>query len=290
LTDAPAPGDDAPAPRPPTLAHALLAAALLFVVLVAARGRPGPRGVAPGFDGLGGLIGAALPDGGWVRWQRSGRRPDGAEYLVDGWASIGEEVAWVGLQALVLAGAWTWLRRRGGPRLLPDREDADRALSVLAWLVPLVVVAGGGAALVGARVARGAPLERAVAGLVLPLLSRPATAWLPVLRLVVLAPLVEEAAWRGVVFRGLRARLSFAPASVTTALLFGTWHALSGWTQPYVLATQYGFALLACALVERRPDSLGAPVLLHAVGNLAAVGLFALCMGAPDLVLALFGD
>jgi membrane protease YdiL (CAAX protease family) len=275
-------------PSPPTLRSALVGLALVFVVAYLARGFPGlqdPERARP-FEGLGAAIDARLEGGGRVRHERV-RRAHGRETLVEASASVGAEVASVALHALGLVAACAFLRRRGA-RLLPDREELDRALDVLAWLAPLLV---GGALVAGLLLARGdgRGLERAVDGLLQPLLAHPATAWLLLLRLVVLAPLVEEAVWRGVVYPGLRARLPVGPASVATAFLFGLWHALAGWDQPLALALQYGFALLACALVERRPDRLGAPVLLHALGNLAAVGLFGVCLWAPEALLALFG-
>ena len=54
------------------------------------------------------------------------------------------------------------------------------------------------------------------------------------------------------------------------------------------LAVQYLFGLAACWLVERT-RCLWAGLLLHALGNLAALGLYALCMFAPGAVLGVFG-
>lgn len=273
---------------------AWVALALLFATTALVRGFAGPEGGrgpgrGPGWQGVVPWVERLLPERGWARLEHV-RVADGREHLVVAWGSAAPDVACALLYALWLGLAWAWLGRRGArPRLLLDRADLGRALDALAWLVPLLTLAALAGGLVAAAVDDGAPLRRAVYGFAAPPLAEPALApWL-VLRLVVLAPLAEELAWRGVVHRGLRARWAPGRAGPAGALAFGLWHLGVGWDLPPALALQYGFALLAARLVDRAPDRLGAPIALHALGNAAALGLHALATAAPDRVLALFG-
>lgn len=298
----PAPG---PAPAEPPdawagarvpLRAALLAVALAFAFTAAARGLPGldallvdARG-RRALQGAGGLVDAALPGGGKVDFERV-RLVEGREVRVIQSTTAGPVVASTLLQLALLGLVLAGLRRVApAVRLLPDRRDVERAASVLAAAAPVVVVAGVGAGLVAGAVDGGRPLERAVWRLALPLLAHPVWGALLVVKFVVVAPLAEEAVWRGVVYPGLRGRLPARAAGVLAALLFGAWHVASGWAaEPAALTLQYCFGLLACALVERRPGALGTVVLVHAAGNAAALALFAVAMTSARGLVAAFG-
>lgn len=267
------------------VALAVLALALLASLL--------PRGLPPGadgvraWDGLGPHVDVRLPDHGRVVLERV-RVDDGRETLITASSQLGGELISVLLYALAAPAAWLWLRRRAPLRLRLDGGDLDRLLTALAVLVPAYAVLGALAGVWAAQTDGGVPLLRAVYRFCLPSLVHPETAWVPILRMVVLAPLAEELIWRGIVFRGLRTRLRFGPASLLAAFAFGLWHLLSGWTEPGALASQYVFGLVAAWLVERG-GSLGGAIALHALGNAATLGLYATTMLAPERVLALFG-
>jgi membrane protease YdiL (CAAX protease family) len=282
-----------------SLPAAVGAVLLALLATAGARGLPGLDGLlvrlGVRLEGLGVVVDRALPDGGRVVHERPRRELDGTEVLVSHQATLGPELVSLVLQAALLGGVVLWLRRPGPePRahLLPDREELGRAVAALTFVVPLVLLA----AVLVARAAAdaggecpGAPLRWAVQGMVFPVLSHPFGAVVFALRFVVVGPLLEEALWRGVVYPGLRRRLSFAAASALSAFLFGAWHAATGWTERPALALQYLFALGACALVEARPGRLGAGLVLHVVGNASALLLFVVCLRAPERLLALFG-
>lgn len=284
------------------LGWAIAAAALLLLSAVLPSGLP--RGVTRGsaypWRGLGyeldervfhgvELAGQRL-EGGRLRWERSLVQPNGDEIGLTSQSSLGAEVVIVGIYLVVLLVAgWLLLRRvrsvlagvewaRAGPALL----------DVLSVLVPLFLLCGLAAGVIAARLDAGLPLRRAIYLFAQPLLSVPLLAAFLVFRFVLLAPLVEELAWRGLVYLGLRSRLGAVPSAVVSSVLFVGWHLLAGWGTPHALAVQYVFALSACYLVERT-GSLWPGVALHAGGNACALGLYALCMHAPERLLGLFG-
>ncbi len=279
-----------------SLPAAIVAMLLALLVTAAARGAPGLDGLllrlGVRLDGLGVVVDDALPDGGRVVHERPRREPDGREVLVTHQATLGPELASLVLQAALLAGVVLWLRRPLDPpaRLLPDREELGRALAVLTFVGPLLLLVAVLVAVVLARSgAEGAPLRRAIDGLSYPVLSHPLGAVVFAVRFVVVGPLLGEGLWRGVVYPGLRRHLPFGAASALSAFLFGAWHVATGWTGWAALALQYLFALGACALVEARPGRLGAGLVLHVVGNAGALLLFLVCLRAPERLLALFG-
>jgi membrane protease YdiL (CAAX protease family) len=251
------------------------------------RGLPADRFGVRAWDGLGPWVDVQLPAQGLVQLEHI-RVVDGQEERLVTQATLGGEVVSVIVYALTIPLALVYLRRRAPLRLRPNRRDLDLLLTALAWLVPTYALIGVIGAFVAASTDGGTPLVRLVYTFALPSLADGSTAWLPMLRMVVLAPLAEELAWRGIVFRGLRARWGFGRASLLTAFAFGLWHVLSGWDQLGALVSQYVFGLVACWLVERG-GGLGSAILLHAIGNACALGLYALAMLAPERVLALFG-
>lgn len=98
--------------------------------------------------------------------------------------------------------------------------------------------------------------------------------WRPIqiyLLACVLAPLVEETMFRGVLFHYLRMRWSFLPSAVLVALIFAALHP-QGWTAIPLLGS---LAVVFAALREWR-GSLIAPIAAHALNNGAAVTLLML--------------
>jgi membrane protease YdiL (CAAX protease family) len=89
-------------------------------------------------------------------------------------------------------------------------------------------------------------------------------AWLA-MSSVVIAPVVEEIVFRGVLFDALRARWRFWTSAVISALLFGAVH--------FSLLTIPGLTVLGIALawLRERYDSLYPPILLHALNNALAM-------------------
>ncbi len=88
----------------------------------------------------------------------------------------------------------------------------------------------------------------------------------------VMAPLVEETLFRGLLFRALNARLAFWPAALISALLFAAGHALLFALLPVMLLGSL-FAFLT-----RRAGSVVPSATAHGVYNLV-VSLVALLMG-----------
>ena len=91
-----------------------------------------------------------------------------------------------------------------------------------------------------------------------------------------LVPLWEETFFRGFVHNWLRNRLSFWPATLISAALFGIFH----------LNLVQGFAAFLLGLVlawlYEKADSLWAPITLHVTNNLIAQGLFFLMLLLQD--------
>ncbi len=104
----------------------------------------------------------------------------------------------------------------------------------------------------------------------------PGSLVLLVVAAVLVAPVLEELLFRGVVLRGLMLRTGFWPAAVVSSACFGTLHAtavgLAG--LPIVLATGV-FGLGLCVLT-RRTGRLGPGIGVHALRNAVAVAAVAL--------------
>lgn len=87
--------------------------------------------------------------------------------------------------------------------------------------------------------------------------------------LIVITPIVEEIIFRGVLFRGLRADLSFWPSAIITSAVFALAHA-----QWNVAIDTFALSLALCYLVEKS-ESIIPSILLHAIKNsLAFIFLF----------------
>lgn len=86
---------------------------------------------------------------------------------------------------------------------------------------------------------------------------------LSILYVVFVAPFAEELLLRGLVFRRSREYMSFLPAAVLSALIFGALHA-------NMVQFIYAFLLgLILAFIYEYYGVLRAPILFHAVGNFA---------------------
>lgn len=98
-------------------------------------------------------------------------------------------------------------------------------------------------------------------------------AWLAV-GTVIVAPLVEEIVFRGLLFDALRARWRFWPAAVASGVVFAAVH-LS-----LLLIPGLTILGLALAWLRERYDTLYAPILLHALNNAVAITLVVLSANA----------
>lgn len=95
---------------------------------------------------------------------------------------------------------------------------------------------------------------------------------------IVLAPLLEEAVFRGYLFQAWRASaLGEWGTIAVTALLFTALHA--GQYQPLLLAQLLGFALIL-GLARARTRSVVTPWLLHAANNSLVVGVVMFAPGS----------
>jgi len=103
----------------------------------------------------------------------------------------------------------------------------------------------------------------------------PAGIALLVVAAVVVAPVVEEIAFRGVLLRGLMRRLSFWPAAAISSTMFGLLHAPTASALPAIPAVVVWtgvFGLVQCLLV-RMTGRLTPAIGVHAIANLLTIGL-----------------
>lgn len=234
---------------------------------------PPPPADGSGSDGAG--TGEAVPfsvaDGlGLVAWTIV------AQFLVAGpFLAAGVEVGtsegflWVLVltQLVTFGGALTYLAVRG--RLTPELLGADRSrwqrhvlvglgVGVAGFLIVTLVVAAVNA-LVG-------PLEPPEQALLETTTAGGASTVLSVAIAVLLAPLVEELVFRGVLFRALERRTGLWWAVGLSSLVFAAVHLEVVFSQPL-----FAFALLLLgvwlALALHRTRSLLVPTLGHAVFN-----------------------
>lgn len=149
---------------------------------------------------------------------------------------------------------------------LPRRDDVGR---VLTWTLLLFVVQVVAVALLTALVPslRDAPVENA--GFLRD--EPPATVLVFAVLAVVVAPVLEELLFRGLVLRGLMLRLGFWPAALLSSACFGLFHAQGNGLEalPIVVATG-AFGLGLCVLV-RRTARLGPAIGVHALRNAVAM-------------------
>lgn len=180
-------------------------------------------------------------------------------------------VAMLALTVLTLLLAHRAADQSGGFRRalgfsLPRPSDAGR---VLGWTVLLVVLQVAAVTLLTELVPalHGASAENVAFLREEPLLDVVVLALLA----IVVAPVVEELLFRGVVLRGLMMRTGFWPAAVTSSALFGLFHAQGSAREAVLLAVATGvFGVGLCVLV-RRTGRLGPAIGVHAVRNALAV-------------------
>ena len=99
----------------------------------------------------------------------------------------------------------------------------------------------------------------------------PAALLVLVVAAVLVAPVLEELLFRGVVLQGLMLRTGFWPASLVSSVVFGAFHATATGLEavPIVVATAV-FGLGLCVLT-RRTGRLGPGIGVHALRNAVAV-------------------
>src|SRR3990167_168091 len=95
--------------------------------------------------------------------------------------------------------------------------------------------------------------------------------------LVVLPPLGEEILMRGYLFSALRARWSFVVAGLTTSVLFGAAHLLTGDDDDGLLwAAGVSTLVLSLVLVylREKTGALYAPIMVHGLNNILAFSVY----------------
>ncbi|MFA9430173.1 lysostaphin resistance A-like protein [Egicoccus sp. AB-alg2] len=271
-----------------------------------AGGRPGPHGGPPGGPGWppGPAGPPSGPPGGDPAWPGGGRRDgsraaeafpvpfsaaDGAllvlwslvaQFLVvlpamflgivDGNGGATMLLLVVVAQGVGLAGALAYLAARGrlSWRLLgPVRPSG------IHWAVGLVVGIGG---FIGVNVIIAVvlqfigPVDPPEQQLLQDLTAGGVSTVLAIVAAVVMAPLVEEVVFRGVLFQGLKRRVGLWPAALVSGLIFAAVHVEV--TQPIYSA---GLLALGVALAwsMHRFGSLIVPIVGHAAFNAVSVGL-----------------
>lgn len=85
--------------------------------------------------------------------------------------------------------------------------------------------------------------------------------------LIVITPLFEELLFRGVLFHGLRKRITFVGSALVTSLLFAVAHG-----QANAAVDTFVLSMFLCFLVERT-KSIWPAVMLHALKNFLAFGV-----------------
>ena len=201
------------------------------------------------------------------------RASGGAEAVVGNPGSPGVQIVLIGgaLYGALALGVWLFIRRRRGVAWseLGFRPVGPGALLAMVPLVPVILIAD---ALVAALIARftGAYENPQVASLAPDgVLSFRDFAGIFVAAAVI-APVVEELLFRGVLYPYLRARTGVPAAVVGSAALFAVVHG-------YVILMPVLFVTgVALALVRERYESILPAIALHAMNNaVATVGIYA---------------
>jgi membrane protease YdiL (CAAX protease family) len=95
----------------------------------------------------------------------------------------------------------------------------------------------------------------------------PDSIMLEAVSMIVLAPIIEEWLFRGVLFRGLRRFISFWPAAVVSAVIFAAYHAHNNGYEALVYICLVG---IIAAWLRERTGSLVPSILFHAFNNTIA--------------------
>jgi len=207
-----------------------------------------------------------------------------ASLLVPGLLVAGFDVpgaVLVALASLVLCGLAALAVRR------PARQSGglERALgfglprwsdtgTVLRWSLLLFVLQGVVSVLVGLVVPalRGVAPDNTSFLVGLPV----AELLLVAFAAVVVAPVVEELLFRGLLLQGLMLRIGFWPAAVLSSILFGVLHIASLDAGGAALALATGVMGLGLCVLARRTGRLGPGIGVHAVRNGLAMLVVAL--------------
>ncbi|MBU3691750.1 MAG: CPBP family intramembrane metalloprotease [Solirubrobacterales bacterium] len=177
-----------------------------------------------------------------------------SEQDVEGATAIAvQAVTGLGLALIPIIFAWSWSGGLlGGFRALGFRSfDIGRAA---AWAAGAVGLYFAFAILYSVVV--GQPEQEEI-------IDRFGPLGFQILLIVVLAPLAEEIAFRGLLFGGLRRRLPMIPAALIGGLFFGLLHFSTGWSAVPVLI----FLGTLFAILYEKTGSLWPPIILHAINN-----------------------
>lgn len=268
-----------------------LALWLLFLTLGPRRSDPRrPNRVVEPVDplawaGLAGAVWLAGPMLASVAWAfiGAGEAPTPAATRAEAQsASLSERAflaGWSGLGGLAAAACAWWFVGRAAPRagFTARWIDAGIGAGALA-LVMVAVVLVGRLADATQVAATGAPLPDAgVAHATLrAIVASPADArvWVLIAGAIVVAPIVEEVVYRGLI----QSALARATGRVVLPVLLSTGvfvaaHLIGAGAVPWYAAVRIALVGLACGLLFERTASLAAPIVLHAGFNAANVVL-----------------
>ncbi|HOO78349.1 MAG TPA: CPBP family intramembrane metalloprotease [bacterium] len=210
---------------------------------------------------------AGAATAGWVVWSRileaaGGAPGPGPQAAVRAWLFF--------TPVLLVVAVWARFHPRDRALLVPSFRGAGRAAlrglrayaCFLPFLIALSVLPAGPAP--AARDFPGFDLLRLISGGQWPNVAA------GLLAALVLGPLAEETVFRGIVYGGLRRSFPAPAAIVLSSLIFALMHPLGAAT-PAV----FFLSMLLAAILERT-RTVTAPVLIHSLHNLVAIGYFLL--------------
>ena len=179
----------------------------------------------------------------------------------DLWFAAHPLVAWRSVVAFTLAIAFLaahgWNRESLGLRITPIQP-------VRSWLVPIAIISVGLAIILAALFVAANLLEFEM---VIPRVA-PEHAFRRFLQMCVHAPLLEETVYRLMLCVAVAGVIGPRTAIAASGLVFAALHFIYGNPSP---ENQLGGFILAWAYMKS--GSLGLPVMLHALGNLAALAI-----------------
>lgn len=190
---------------------------------------------------------------------------------------IGFLLAAIVMQLFTIAGVLVWLRVRGALswRLLGPLRPTMRhvpigiGIGVAGFLGVTLLILAVEATAGGVEPPEQLALEAS--------LGSGAAALLGILMAVVLAPIVEETIFRGILFQSLRRRLGLYPGMFLSAAVFAVMH--TELTDPLYLFALWLFGVWLAAAMHRT-GTLLVPILGHATFNGIAIGLALLARSA----------
>jgi membrane protease YdiL (CAAX protease family) len=144
---------------------------------------------------------------------------------------------------------------------------------VLGWSVLLFVLQATVSSVVGLLVPalRGVPPDNTSFLVGIPV----AELLLVAFAAVVVAPVVEELLFRGLLLQGLMLRIGFWPAALLSSVAFGVLHMASLDAAGAALALATGVMGLGLCVLARRTGRLGPGIAVHALRNALAIALVA---------------